>query len=319
MYKYLSKDDTEKIILSLNLIDDKKSDKDKLKLFYTLSNNIENNYREFKIKKKDGSLRVLAEPSITLKKVQKRLLENYLYNLKPSKYVTSYIEGKSLKDNAKPHIGKKAILKLDIEGFFDNVDFSLVYKYVFGLDKFPKSVGILLTSLVMYYGALPQGAPTSAYISNLVLTDFDSEIGAWAENLGLSYSRYSDDMTFSGDSFDVEKIIRKVRRELRKYNLELNHEKVKFIRNSRQQTVTGVVVNEKMQVSNTYRKKIRQEVYFIQKFGLDSHLSKIGVENELHYLRSLYGKILFVLNIDNSNYKFLEYKKFVRRLIDEEV
>lgn len=75
----------------------------------------------FKVKKRNGSVRVLAEPSRTLKKIQRRLLENYLYSLEPSKYVSSYIKGKSLKDNARSHVGKKAILKLDINGYYINL------------------------------------------------------------------------------------------------------------------------------------------------------------------------------------------------------
>jgi len=316
MYKYLTKDDIKNAILGLNLVKGKTSDKAKIKLLYALSNNIENNYREFTIKKKNGGARILAEPTDTLKSIQRRLLENVLYEFKPSEYVTSYTRGKSLKDNAYPHVGKKKVLKLDIEGFFDNISFGLVYSKVFGLDKFPREIGVLLTSLVCYYGALPQGAPTSAYISNLVLSEFDSVVGSWAEEHGISYTRYSDDMTFSGE-MDLSEVIRLVRKELKKYGLSLNDGKTRVIKSSTRQMVTGVCVNRKLQTSIVYRKKIRQEVYYIKKFGIENHLERIGEHDALRYLYSLYGRILFVLNIDSENKEFLEYKELVRSLIDE--
>lgn len=316
MYKYLTKDDIKNAILDLDLVKGKMSDKAKIKLLYALSNNIENNYREFTIRKKNGGARILAEPTDTLKSIQRRLLLNILYEFKPSEYVTSYTKGKSLKDNAYPHVGKEKVLKLDIEGFFDNISFGLVYSKVFGLDRFPREVGVLLTSLVCYYGALPQGAPTSAYISNLVLSEFDSAIGTWAEEHGIKYTRYSDDMTFSGQ-MDAGEVIRLVRKELKKYGLTLNDEKTRVISSSTRQMVTGVCVNKKLQTSIIYRKKIRQEVYYITRFGVESHLEKIGTNDVLRYLRSLYGRILFVLNVDPENVEFLKYKTFVRSLIDE--
>lgn len=209
MYKYLNKDDIKRLILSLSLIDNDFKDEHKLKILYTLSNNIENSYREFKIKKKNGEYRLLREPKPLLKMVQRNILNNYLYEQKPSKYVTSYIKGKTIKDNAIKHINKKTILKLDIKSFFDNIDFLTVYSTVFGLDEMPKQIGILLTSLCCYYDTLPQGAPTSAYISNLVLKDFDETLGTWCEKKNIEYSRYSDDMTFSGD-FEHSEVIRHV-------------------------------------------------------------------------------------------------------------
>ncbi len=317
MYKYIAKDDIKRIILDLNLVDNGWSDAKKIKVLYALSNNIENNYREFKIKKRNGGFRTLAEPSSLLKSIQKNLLNNYLYGLRTSEYVYSYKKGKSIKDNALVHVGKKKILKLDIEGFFDHIEFNLIYNKVFGMDKFPKSIGVLLTSLVCYYGVLPQGAPTSSYISNLVLREFDECIGAWAKSKDIDYSRYCDDMTFSGD-FNPSEVIKKVRKALRKYNLELNVEKIRVINRSASQCVTGVVVNERAQVSSKKRRAIRQEVYYIEKYGIDSHLEKCSfMGDKIKYLRSLYGKILFVLNINPEDKEFLEYKDVVRRMFNE--
>lgn len=169
---------------------------------------------------------------------------------------------------------------------------------------------MLLTNLCTLNDHLVQGAPTSAYISNLVMRNFDEKIGRFAEKLGVSYTRYSDDMTFSGE-FDASLIIKEVRQELRKLGLHLNDKKTVVIKNSACQKVTGIVVNVKMQVSLNYRKKIRQEIYYIKKFGLEEHLNRLGVKDSSKYLNSLFGRILFVLQVDSENNEFINYKNFV--------
>ena len=119
-------------------------------------------------------------------------------------------------------------------------------------------------------------------------------------------------MTFSGD-FNPSKIIAIVKKELRKYNLELNNEKIHVIRNHKCQKVTGLVVNNKVQTPINYRKSIRKEIFYIKKYGLDSHLEYNNIKDSNKYLNELYGRILFVLQINNTN-EFNEYKEFILKL-----
>ena len=93
-----------------------------------------------------------------------------------------------------------------------------VYNRCFLEEYFPRGVRILLTYLCTYNEFLPQGAPTSSYISNLVMRDFDEEIGSFCEKNNISYTRYSDDMTFSGN-FGVKSVIYKVKAELKKIGM----------------------------------------------------------------------------------------------------
>ncbi len=147
------------------------------------------------------------------------------------------------------------------------------------------------------------------------MKNFDEEIGSWCNNHNISYTRYSDDMTFSGD-FIVSDVIRLVRKMLYKLGLELNQDKISIINNSNSQNVTGLVVNEKVQVSKKYRNKIRQEIYYIKKYGISSHINRLNISsNEKDYLKKLNGRILYVLQIDENNKEFLEYKKYIRDLI----
>lgn len=318
MWKYITHKQCMKFLLSLNLIDNKlieNSDLDKIKSLYSISNNIENNYRVFKVKKHNGGFRTICEPNSTLKHIQRQILKNILNNKSTSKYAKAYKKGISLKDNAYPHLNKKMILKLDIKDFFDSIHFLDIYTSCFSLEYFPKSIGMLLTYLCTYNNHLPQGSPTSSYISNLVMKEFDEEIGAYCIEQGISYTRYSDDMTFSGD-FLPKTLIKKVQSMLSKHGMVLNYKKIHVISRNYRQSVTGIVVNEKMQVSREYRKKIRQEVYFINKLGLKQHLKNIEYnESKRNYLKTLHGKILYVLQINNKDEEFLNYRKYIERLL----
>lgn len=313
MFDNITKDKSNEFLLSLNLIDGNLSDKEKIKKLYILSNNIERNYKKYEIPKKDGSKRVIYEPSYFLKCIQKRILSNVLEGFKVSKYATAYVKGKSIKDNALLHLGKKILLKLDIKDFFNSISFMDVYNRCFLEEYFPKSVRILLTYLCTYNEFLPQGAPTSSYISNLIMRNFDEKIGAFCGENNINYTRYSDDMTFSGD-FDVKKVIYKVKDELKKLGMQLNYDKIRVIYSNNSQTVTGICVNEKVQVLRKKRKKIRQEVYYIKKYGLHSHLKKVKMEDEFSYILSLLGRINFVLMI-SADKEFMEYRKFILKLL----
>lgn len=313
MWKYIGTKECNDFLLSLNLINCK--DKDKyIKTIYSISNNIEKNYKVYKIKKRNGKYRTIYEPNSMLKHIQKQILINILNNKSIAKYAKAYHKGISLKDNAIPHINKKIILKLDIKNFFENISFLDVYNSCFSIEYFPKSVGFILTYLCTYDNHLTQGSPTSAYISNLIMKEFDEEIGNWCNINDISYTRYSDDMTFSGN-FNPSELIIKIRKMLYKLGLELNNDKIHIVNKSQSQNVTGIIVNEKLQVNAKYRNKIRQEIYYIKKFGLKSHLNKCNINvNELKYLDKLYGRILYVLQINKFDQEFLKYKKFIEEL-----
>lgn len=313
MWKYIGKNECNQFLLSLNLINCK-DEKNYIKTIYSISNNIEKNYKIYKIKKRNGKYRNICEPSSNLKQIQKRILTNILNNKSISKYAKAYHKGVGLKDNAIPHINKEMILKLDIKDFFENISFVDIYNSCFSIEYFPKSVGMILTYLCTYDNHLTQGSPTSAYISNLVMKEFDEELGNWCNLKNISYTRYSDDMTFSGE-FNPSELIVKVRKMLYKLGLELNNNKIHIVHKSSSQKVTGIVVNEKLQVNIKYRNKIRQEIYYIKKFGLSSHMKKsdINIESK-KYLNKLYERILYVLQINEYDKEFIKYKQFIKNL-----
>lgn len=313
MWKYLTESKYNELLSSFNLVNT--SDIKKInKILYGISNNIDLNYEEIIIKKKNKDLRYLNEPSPILKSIQKRILKNVLEEKMISKCAYAYKKGLSTVLNAKNHVGCKVILKLDIENFFDNINFYKVYNSCFNENLYPKKLGMLLTNLCVYNGKLPQGAPTSGYISNIVLRDFDCNIDAYCKDKNINYTRYSDDMTFSGE-FDIRKLIKYVNELLFKEGFRLNKSKIKVVLNTTRQQVTGIVVNKKLNLSKNYKRKVRQEVYYVLKYGVKSHIKKRNINLSCNrYLSMLLGKINYVLTVNPNDKEFISYKNEIKHI-----
>lgn len=272
-------------------------------------------YRQFKIPKKKGGFRTISEPLPDLKQIQKWILNNILYKVPCSKFAKAYVVGGKLKSNAKFHKGQNAVLKLDIKSFFDSIKETKIVGMFMGFG-YIKSVAVMLAKLCCYAGCLPQGAPTSPYLSNLFMLSFDDVISDYCVQRKIRYTRYADDLTFSGD-FDREEIISVVIKELKKLGLKLNMDKTCFLRQNSRQCVTGIVVNAKLQAPRDYRMSIRQDVYYIRKYSLEDHLHFLDVQQRNRYLYSLLGKISYVLSINNNDKQMLAYREFIGGLLNK--
>ena len=143
--------------------------------------------------------------------------------------------------------------------------------------------------------------------------DFDEKIGEYCTEKGVSYTRYCDDMTFSGD-FDEKEIIAFVKNELRSLGLFLKNRKTAVINNTKRQTVTGIVVNKKINLTKEYKKKIRQELYYIEKFGLENHAKNQGITDVDGYLTSLKGRIAFVCQTCSDTHDIKRYQDALKKL-----
>lgn len=278
---------------------------------YAVSNTVDRHYRKSEIPKKNGRVRVLHVPDERLKFIQRRINERILSKVTVSPYATAYKYNSGTRQNALPHVGKARILKLDIEHFFDSIMYSQVKDMVFPEEYFAESVRILLSMLCYYKDSLPQGAPTSPAISNIIMRDFDLDVGAWCKSRGISYTRYCDDMTFSGE-FDPAEVTAYVSERLRVMGFFLNRRKTKTVKNSQRQLVTGVVVNEKPSVPSEMRRKLRQELYYCKKFGIAEHMKRLGIpDDEKTYIMRLLGRVEYFLSVSGENKEFTEYKKWL--------
>jgi len=268
-------------------------------------------YREFTITKKNGEPRFLLEPLPSLKEIQYWILNNILNNHKISRYAKGYVHKRSIKDHVKYHTNEAKVLTLDIKKFFDNILFEQT-ENIFKNIGYSDIISNLLTKLCYLDKKLPQGAPTSPSISNIILFEFDNTISKYCAENKLKYTRYADDLAFSGDINKVE-LIRLVKLELKKIGLKLNNDKTKLMKQNQPQIISGIIVNKKVQIPKSKRNKIRNEMFYIKKFGLQNHLIKTK-ETKTYYLKHLIGRINYLLSINPKDSEFIEYKKCLNEL-----
>ena len=284
---------------------------------YAVSNNLGKHYRNAKLPKKSGGYRTLSIPDAVLKSIQKQIAEVLLIHMPVSSYAKAYRFGSSTVRNANPHVGKPIVLKLDILHFFDSIRYSTVKDKVFPADIYAEPLRILLTMLCYHRDALPQGAPSSPAITNIIMYDFDELVGQWCREQGIAYTRYCDDLTFSGD-FDPAEVIVFVRQALRNMGFLLNEQKTRIQRSGQQQSVTGVVVNEKLSIPASYRRKLRQELYYCRKYGISEHLRKTGLEiPESTYRMQLLGKVNYVLQITPDDQEMLDARRWLQQTMKQ--
>ena len=278
---------------------------------YKLSNRIKFHYHKTEIPKKNGGTRILSVPSEELRAVQRKIADVILYNEPVSVHATAYRYGSSTVFNASPHVNKDIVLNLDILHFFDSILFSEVKDKVFPAEKYSEQIRTLLSILCYYKDSLPQGAPSSPAITNIIMRDFDDTVGKWCKTRNIAYTRYCDDMTFSGN-FDVKEVIGFIKTQLRKNGFLLNTAKTRVSRNNKRQSVTGIVVNEKLSIPAEYKRKLRQEIYYCNKFGINSHMARLDFDgNEISYINHLLGRINYVLSVTPDDKQMLDSKKLL--------
>ena len=275
-------------------------------------------YKKYEIPKKNGDKRTIMEPYPALKDVQTWILKNILEPAAKqcvSPVAKAFIPGKTLRENARFHKNKKTVVALDLHDFFGTVRFYPVYN-LFQKLGYNKAVSIMLTHLCMLHGSLPQGAPTSPMLSNMVFFELDKRIFNYCRKRNILYTRYADDLTFSSDKMDQSHLISYVKMLVTQSRFTLNEEKTKVMGRGTRQSVTGVVVNDKMQVSRVYRDKVRQEVYYSIKYGFCNHMAHIDLPEWIKtpevYARHLYGKVNFVLQINPKDTEFVRYAEWLK-------
>lgn len=268
-------------------------------------------YKYYEIRKKNGGKRIIQEPLPNLKDIQYWILNNILNYVEVSPYAKAYRKHIGLKENLKFHKNQKKVLTLDIENFFPSIKSSLVKK-IFLINGYSEIVSEYLAKLCCLKESLPQGAPTSPYISNIVMKDIDDEIGAFCVKNNIRYTRYSDDLTFSGD-FDEKIVLKMVTILMKSIGFKLNNEKTQVMLSSERQYVTGIIVNNKIQLSKEDRRNIRQTLFFIKKYGFDDHVMKIGI-NKRNYLNYLIGKVGFGIYLNSSDIELKGYMELLKKI-----
>jgi RNA-directed DNA polymerase len=230
-------------------------------------------YRKFYMPKKSGGQRMISAPMPRLKKVQYWILENLLNKVALHKAVNGFVAKRSIVTNAQPHVGKHLVLNMDVKDFFPSVHFKRVKGLLQQLGYSEKIATILAlicteaaTDEVAIDGknyfvqkgnrVLPQGAPTSPAITNILCFSLDSRLQGLANKLRCNYTRYADDITFSGgEDINAQQLVWRIKKILQDEGFTVHPEKIRIMRKGTRQEVTGVVVNQQLNVN---RKDLRQ-------------------------------------------------------------
>lgn len=220
----------------------------------------EQQYKTFEIPKKNGTSRQIIAPKGYLKAIQRDIaLVLNLFRPLADNWDCSYgfEPGKSIQQNAEKHIGKKAVLNLDLQDFFPSVKAEAVMQILLSPPLTLKlEVAMVIAQLVTYKGFLPQGAPTSPVVSNFVAQKLDMALGRWAVEKGLTYTRYADDLTFSGNDISKEDT-KEVINIIERHDFKHHPQKLRMVTPNKKQVVTGLIVNEKINVNRVYTKELR--------------------------------------------------------------
>lgn len=256
-------------------------------------------YYNFQISKKSGGKRHINIPNEGLALVQQFIKNEILDTIPIHESAHGFKKDFSIISNASKHLNQEMVLNIDLKDFFPSIGTRKVF-YVFNsLCGYDKELSYCLTRLVTLNNSLAQGACTSPVISNIVSFNMDNRLEKLSKKMGINYTRYADDITFSGTKDKINnKLLYIVEQIINECGYSLNKKKTRFQSSVMRQEVTGLIVNgNKLSIPNEYIRKIRQEIYYIKKYGIVSHKEKSGFYNK-YYRDHLFGKIMFVRQIN---------------------
>ena len=230
-------------------------------------------YITYRIKKRNGKTRRIDAPQEPLKSIQRAIVDNILYHFRAHPIAHGFVHGKSPRTNAQNHVGKKFIVTLDIKDFFNSIGEDTVKRTLVWLCAQQKIFSYteadleLVAKLMCYDHFLPQGAPTSPIISNLVCLGLDKKLSNLAKANNVTITRYADDIAISGDVPDVMKLKSSVFSHIYAYGLRPNKKKTKIRKHYQRQQITGVIVNSKTSIRKEVWRNLRAQLHNLKRDG----------------------------------------------------
>jgi retron-type reverse transcriptase len=269
-------------------------------------------YKLCSIPKKNGKKRDILNPNSLMRKLQHWIQYGILARTKPHDSAHGFVKGRSILTNAKPHIGKKVVVRLDIEEFFPSIDHQSVRK-VFQQIGYPYRVAVLLADVCTVDGQLPQGAITSPALSNLVCVKLDKRLSGLSKRRYFTYTRYADDLIFSSNNPKLTSLIPFFREIILEEGFKLQEQKTKVMRQGGRQIVTGIVSNKKANLPREHRRIIRATMYKLEKEGLAGVSLPYHRDDKKKPVNVLRGHIAFWEMVNPKGAK--PYKKAIKTLI----
>jgi len=229
---------------------------------YQLSKNADKNYKTYTIPKKSGKPRLISQPSKKLKGLQSWMLVNILNKLSVSSSCKGFEKGSSTAQNAEPHKSANSLLTIDIKDFFPTI----TQKQVFNIFKsigYNNTIAVIFSNICTYKEVLPQGSPCSPKLANLTAWQLDVRIQGFVGKRGINYTRYADDLSFSGLSpLKVVQIIPMITKIIEDENFKVNRAKTRIAGSARAKIVTGLVLsNDTFGIGKQKYKNVRAKIY----------------------------------------------------------
>jgi retron-type reverse transcriptase len=247
-----------------------------------------------------------------LRRAQEYLLEQILERVPAHEVAHGFTKDRSILTNAAPHVSKAFVVNLDVKDFFPSITFGRV-KGLFSELGYSEQVATLMSLICTeppriaaevegrrYYVAmgqrsLPQGACTSPAITNILCRRLDRRLSGLAQRMAVAYTRYADDLTFSGDDPAIAGwLLKCVRSVLRDEGFEEHPQKTRVMRRGRRQEVTGLNVNDKPSISRRSRRELRAILHNAARHGLKSQ----NRENRPNFAAYLRGKVAFACMVE---------------------
>lgn len=253
-------------------------------------------YQVFDQPKRSGGVRTICVPDEKLKGIQRLLLTGFLSKAAMPPHVHGCVKGRSIVTNARMHVNKPLVINIDLSNFFGSINYDAVlniYKTHFDCDDDTADV---LTRLTTFGNFLPQGAPTSPALANIAALPLDKQLiglcEKYTQDYKPDYTRYVDDITISGGS-DLMPLLGEFYKIIETNGFKANAKKLRIARPNSRQKVTGIVVNQKANPPKKLIRKIRQQLYFCMKYGIEGHCSKEQIEPE-QFWRQIKGSIGYI-------------------------
>ncbi|MFS0555052.1 reverse transcriptase domain-containing protein [Brevibacillus sp. 179-C9.3 HS] len=286
-------------------------------------------YRSFNIPKKNGGSRKICAPGKPLKILQEKLNKIFSLDYKPDVSAHGFINNRGILTNATKHLRKKYVLNIDIEDFFNSINFGRVrgvLKAFFGMSE---AAATTIANICCYNNVLPQGAPTSPILSNMVCFKLDKDMRDLAKQYGCDYSRYADDLTFSTTrnvfphaiahlESGVVQFGPKLMSILMTNGFTIKSNKTRLHSNLQNLSVTGITVNKKPNVERNYVKKIRAILRCVETNPLSTaqqiYESKLPAEtrgktkNIMHVVRGMITHVGYVKGKQDPIYEKLAHR-----------
>jgi len=262
-------------------------------------NGTEKHYRKFRIPKRSGGHREICAPYPALLDCQRWLASTVWQAFTPHPAAHGFVSGRSIKTNAAVHLGADCILKMDLADFFPSIRINRVIALLRSVG-YPLNIAYVMAKLATFEGVLPQGAATSPSISNAVCRRLDMRLFEMAKAWDLRYSRYADDLTFSGVRLPGM-LEDRVTHIIGEEGFTIRHEKTVSLGRRDPKFITGIAVHTgTLRIPRKLRRSLRQEIHYIRRYGLTSHRSKRRIR-DLAFIYRLQGRLAFWAWVEPEN------------------